>query len=251
MTAPDEAKAPVALAIVVPMLDEAATLPELLAHLAVWRDRGCEIVLVDGGSRDDSVAIARAAGFRVMVAERGRACQMNAGARACGGAILLFLHADTRLPAEADTKVRVALEGGVQVPAGPSAARTRSARCAHAWGRFDVRIDGRPRMLRVVAALMNLRSRSSGIATGDQAVFVRRDVFEALGGFPDQPLMEDIELSRRLLRVSRPACLRARVRTSGRRWEQRGVWRTIFLMWRLRWAYWRGVPAERLAEAYR
>lgn len=221
-----------ALAIVVPMLDEAATLPALLVHLAGWRARGCEVVLVDGGSRDDSVAMARAAGLRVVVAERGRARQMNAGAQACGGALLLFLHADTRLPEAADAMVRAAL-------------------AVQAWGRFDVRIDGRPRMLRVVAALMNLRSRLSGIATGDQAIFVRREVFEALGGFPDQPLMEDIELSRRLLRVSRPACLRARVRTSGRRWEQRGVWRTIALMWRLRWAYWRGVPAERLAEAYR
>ena len=98
---------------------------------------------------------------------------------------------------------------------------------------------------------MNRRSRWTGIATGDQAIFIERGLFEQLGGFPDQALMEDIELSRRLLRVSRPACLRARVRTSGRRWEQRGVWRTIVLMWRLRWAYWRGVPAERLAEAYR
>ena len=221
-----------ALAIVVPMLDEAATLPALLVHLAGWRARGCEVVLVDGGSRDDSVAMARAAGLRVVVAERGRARQMNAGAQACGGALLLFLHADTRLPEAADAMVRAAL-------------------AVQAWGRFDVRIDGRPLMLRVVAALMNLRSRLSGIATGDQAIFVRREVFEALGGFPDQPLMEDIELSHRLLRVSRPACLRARVRTSGRRWEQRGVWRTIALMWRLRWAYWRGVPAERLAEAYR
>ena len=221
-----------ALAIVVPMLDEAATLPALLVHLAGWRARGCEVVLVDGGSRDDSVAMARAAGLRVVVAERGRARQMNAGAQACGGALLLFLHADTRLPEAADAMVRAAL-------------------AVQAWGRFDVRIDGRPLMLRVVAALMNLRSRLSGIATGDQAIFVRREVFEALGGFPDQPLMEDIELSCRLLRVSRPACLRARVRTSGRRWEQRGVWRTIALMWRLRWAYWRGVPAERLAEAYR
>lgn len=221
-----------ALAIVVPMLDEAATLPALLVHLAGWRARGCEVVLVDGGSRDDSVAMARAAGLRVVVAERGRARQMNAGAQACGGALLLFLHADTRLPEAADAMVRAAL-------------------AVQAWGRFDVRIDGRPLMLRVVAALMNLRSRLSGIATGDQAIFMRRDVLEALGGFPDQPLMEDIELSRRLLRVSRPACLRARVRTSGRRWEQRGVWRTIALMWRLRWAYWRGVPAERLAEAYR
>ena len=221
-----------ALAIVVPMLDEAATLPALLVHLAGWRARGCEVVLVDGGSRDDSVEMARAAGFRVLIAERGRARQMNAGAQACGRALMLFLHADTRLPEAADAMVRAAL-------------------AVQAWGRFDVRIDGRPLMLRVVAALMNLRSRLSGIATGDQAIFVRREVFEALGGFPDQPLMEDIELSCRLLRVSRPACLRARVRTSGRRWEQRGVWRTIALMWRLRWAYWRGVPAERLAEAYR
>ena len=221
-----------ALAIVVPMLDEAATLPALLVHLAGWRARGCEVVLVDGGSRDDSVEMARAAGFRVLIAERGRARQMNAGAQACGRALLLFLHADTRLPEAADAVVCAAL-------------------AVQAWGRFDVHIDGRPRMLRVVAALMNLRSRLSGIATGDQAIFVRRDVFEAVGGFPDQPLMEDIELSCRLLRVSRPACLRARVRTSGRRWEQRGVWRTIALMWRLRWAYWRGVPAERLAEAYR
>ena len=221
-----------ALAIVVPMLDEAATLPALLVHLAGWRARGCEVVLVDGGSRDDSVEMARAAGFRVLIAERGRARQMNAGAQACGRALMLFLHADTRLPEAADAMVCAAL-------------------AVQAWGRFDVHIDGRPRMLRVVAALMNLRSRLSGIATGDQAIFVRRDVFEAVGGFPDQPLMEDIELSCRLLRVSRPACLRARVRTSGRRWEQRGVWRTIALMWRLRWAYWRGVPAERLAEAYR
>jgi rSAM/selenodomain-associated transferase 2 len=232
MAAPQVEERAEALAIVVPILDEAATLPALLVHLAGWRARGCEVVLVDGGSRDDSVEMARAAGFRVLIAERGRARQMNAGAQACGRALMLFLHADTRLPEAADAMVCAAL-------------------AVQAWGRFDVHIDGRPRMLRVVAALMNLRSRLSGIATGDQAIFVRRDVFEAVGGFPDQPLMEDIELSCRLLRVSRPACLRARVRTSGRRWEQRGVWRTIALMWRLRWAYWRGVPAERLAEAYR
>ena len=232
MAAPQVEERAEALAIVVPMLDEAATLPALLVHLAGWRARGCEVVLVDGGSRDDSVEMARAAGFRVLIAERGRARQMNAGAQACGRALMLFLHADTRLPEAADAMVCAAL-------------------AVQAWGRFDVHIDGRPRMLRVVAALMNLLSRLSGIATGDQAIFVRRDVFEAVGGFPDQPLMEDIELSCRLLRVSRPACLRARVRTSGRRWEQRGVWRTIALMWRLRWAYWRGVPAERLAEAYR
>ena len=119
------------------------------------------------------------------------------------------------------------------------------------WGRFDVRIDGRPWMLAVVAALMNRRSRWTGIATGDQAIFVRRAVFDQVGAYPDQPLMEDIELSRRLRAIGRPACLRARVTTSGRRWETRGVWRTIVLMWRLRWRYWRGESAEALAQAYR
>jgi rSAM/selenodomain-associated transferase 2 len=158
---------------------------------------------------------------------------MNAGAERARGPLLLFLHADTRLPPLADMLVQQAVAGG-----------------AH-WGRFDVRIDGRPPMLRVVAALMNLRSRTSGIATGDQAIFVTRDAFERIGGFPLQPLMEDIELSRRLKRIGPPACLHARVCTSGRRWEQRGVWRTIFLMWRLRWRYWRGEPAARLAEAYK
>ncbi|MFG5409408.1 TIGR04283 family arsenosugar biosynthesis glycosyltransferase [Piscinibacter sakaiensis] len=156
----------------------------------------------------------------------------DARARARGDA-LLFLHADTRLPPCADACVLQALAGGA------------------CWGRFDVRIEGRPWMLRVVAASMNLRSRLTGIATGDQAIFVTRTAFERVGGFPLQPLMEDVEISKRLKRQGRPACLRQRVLTSGRRWEQRGVWRTIVLMWRLRWRYWRGESAARLAEAYR
>jgi len=168
----------------------------------------------------------------VVVAPAGRARQMNAGAAAAQGELLLFLHADTQLPDGADHLVRRAL-------------------LAAPWGRFDVRISGRPFMLRVVAALMNLRSRWTGIATGDQAIFVTRAAFEQVGGFPDQPLMEDVEISRRLRTVGRPSCLRERVATSGRRWETRGVWRTIFLMWRLRWSYWRGAPVQVLAEAYR
>ena len=223
-----------ALSIVVPMLNEAAALPELIAHLSIWRERECEIVLVDGGSTDGSAQLARAAGVRVIDSARGRALQMNAGAALCRGEILLFLHADTRLPDAADVAVRCAM-----------------ANADRHWGRFDVRIDGRPAMLRVVAAAMNLRSRLSGIATGDQAIFVRRALFEAVGGVPELALMEDIELCTRLRRHTRPVSLRERVRTCGRRWEQRGVWRTIVLMWRLRWAYWRGVPAERLAEAYK
>lgn len=222
------------LSIIVPMLNEAVALPAMLAQLAHWRTRGCEVVLVDGGSTDGSAALAGIAGFTVVEAEHGRARQMNAGVVAARGEVLLFLHADTQLPADADAAVRVAL------------ADTRRE-----WGRFDVRIGGRSPLLRVVAALMNLRSRLTGIATGDQAIFVRRAAFAAVGGFPLQPLMEDIEISRRLRCRSRPVCLRQRATTSGRRWEQRGVWRTIWLMWRLRWAYWRGVPAEVLAEAYR
>jgi rSAM/selenodomain-associated transferase 2 len=221
------------LSIVVPVLDEAAGIVASLQALAPLRAVGHEVIVVDGGSDDGTPALSRAHADRVLVAERGRASQMNAGAAASRHEVLLFLHADTRLPATAAEDIALALARGAS------------------WGRFDVRIVGRPRMLRVVAALMNLRSRVSGIATGDQAIFVRRDLFHGVGGFPAQPLMEDIELSRRLRQHARPACLRSRVATSGRRWESRGVWRTIVLMWWLRWRYWRGTPAHELARAYR
>ncbi len=221
------------LSIVLPALDEAAGIEATLQALEPLRARGVEIVLADGGSGDGTPALAAPWVDAVLQAPRGRALQMNAGAAAARGAVLLFLHADTRLPALADLQVLRAVAGGAR------------------WGRFDVRIEGRPAMLRVVATLMNLRSRLSGIATGDQAIFVTREAFDRVGGFPVQPLMEDIELSRRLKRLSRPACLRERASTSGRRWEQRGVWRTIFLMWRLRWRYWRGESPSRLAQAYR
>jgi rSAM/selenodomain-associated transferase 2 len=160
---------------------------------------------------------------------------MNAGAAAARGEVLLFLHADTRLPDDAPAHLATALAGGDRP-----------------WGRFDVHIEGHSRWLPVVGTMMNLRSRLTGIATGDQALFFRRETFDAVGGFPDQPLMEDIEICRRLRQAGqRPAALRARVKTSGRRWDQRGAWRTIVLMWRLRWRYWRGESAESIARAYR
>ena len=221
------------ISIVMPVLNEAAGIVPTLAALAPLRARGVEVIVVDGGSSDDTVALATPWADCVLVFPGGRARQMNAGAARATGEVLLFLHADTQLAAGADELVVEALRGNA------------------AWGRFDVRIDGAHWMLRVVATLMNLRSRWSGIATGDQAIFMRRALFDAVGGFPDQPLMEDVEISRRLRAVSRPVCLRAKVRTSGRRWESRGVWSTIFLMWRLRWRYWRGEPAAALAEAYR
>ncbi|MEO5882173.1 MAG: TIGR04283 family arsenosugar biosynthesis glycosyltransferase [Caldimonas sp.] len=221
------------LSIVLPVLDEAVAIEATLRALAPLRARGVEVIVADGGSTDATPELARPLADRVLVAPRGRARQMNAGAALARGEVLMFLHADTLLPDDADGLVRDAIDAGA------------------AWGRFDVRIAGRPWMLRVVAAFMNARSRWSGIATGDQAVFVRRPVFERLGGFPDQPLMEDIELSARLRTVGPPACLGTRVTTSGRRWESRGVWPTIFLMWRLRWRYSRGESAHTLARAYR
>lgn len=221
------------VSIVIPVLNEAAQLPAILAELAPLRARDVEIIVVDGGSHDGSVAIARQAGLKPLRTRAGRARQMNVGAAVARAELLLFLHADTRLPPEAIDRVTTSLADGRRV-----------------WGRFDVRIQGSGPVLWLTAVLMNLRSRLTGVATGDQAIFVTRRAFHAVGGFPIQPLMEDIELSRRLLRLSRPACLRCRVETSGRRWLARGTWRTILLMWRLRWKYWRGMPADELAREY-
>ncbi len=222
------------LSIIVPILNEAEQLPELFAHLLPYQRAGCEIIFVDGGSADVSATLPEMAGFIMLCTARGRAKQMNAGASQACGDVLLFLHADTRLPQGAARHIEQVL-----------------ARKEHFWGRFDVCITGRPIMLRVISRLMNWRSSLTGIATGDQAIFVRRDVFEHLRGFPDQPLMEDVELSKRLLAFSHPACIAHCVTTSGRRWEARGVWRTILLMWRLRWAYWRGTDAGELVRLYR
>jgi rSAM/selenodomain-associated transferase 2 len=221
------------LSIVIPALNEAARIAGTLAALAPLRAQGVEVIVVDGGSRDGTLQRCEGAADVLVTSPRGRARQMNAGARAAMGDALLFLHADTTLPPGALMLISDAL-------------------AHHAWGRFDVRIAGCSRWLPIVAVLMNIRSRLTGIATGDQAIFMRREAFEAVGGFPDQALMEDVEICKRLRRhAGAPACLRAKVVTSGRRWDERGAWRTIVLMWRLRWLYWRGVSADRLAAAYR
>jgi rSAM/selenodomain-associated transferase 2 len=221
------------LSIIVPALDEGAQLAETLARLTLFRTRGAEVIVADGGSHDDTAKHALPLADRVITAPRGRGAQMNAGAAIASGDILLFLHADTRLPPDADGLV---LEEMM---------RTKAA-----WGRFDVTIEGRSRLLPLVATLMNLRSRLTGIATGDQAIFVDRQAFLQAGGFSDIPLMEDIALSRRLKRLSPPVCLAARVTTSGRRWDERGAWRTILLMWRLRLAYFLGTAPDKLARQY-
>jgi rSAM/selenodomain-associated transferase 2 len=223
----------VRLSIVVPVLDEAAGIEAHLATLAPLRASGTEVIVVDGGSTDATRDLAEPLADRVIVAPRGRATQMNAGAALATGDVLLFLHADTRLPPNADASIAAALgETGRQ------------------WGRFDVAIEGRHLLLPLVAALMNARSRATGIATGDQAIFVTRETFRAVRGFPELPLMEDIVLSRALKRLSPPAALGARVTTSGRRWEKHGVVRTILTMWRLRLAFFLGANPRRLAQAY-
>jgi len=221
------------LSIILPVLDEADIITDALAALAPLRQRGAEVIVVDGGSRDGTVDLARPAADRVIASPRGRAAQMNAGAALARGAVLLFLHADTRLPGNADALVLAGLE-----------------RSGRAWGRFDIDIAGRSPLLAIVAAAINLRSRLTRIATGDQAIFVSRDVFAAVGGFPEIALMEDVALSRTLKRISRPVCVAAKVTTSGRRWEQHGVLRTVVLMWRLRLAYFLGAEPAALARRY-
>lgn len=216
------------LSIVMPALEEAGVIGRTLESLAPLRARGHEVIVADGGSTDATRAIAAPLADRVLVAPRGRARQMNAGAAAATGDVLLFLHADTELPPGADGEILEKIG-------------------THSWGRFDVEIDGASSLLAVVGFFMNQRSRLTGIATGDQAIFVRRAEFE---GFPEIALMEDVAFSRRMKRRSPPACLRARVRTSGRRWERRGVLRTVILMWRLRLAYFLGAAPDELARRY-
>lgn len=223
------------IAIVVPVFNEALILPRLIGHLITLKEaanQDFELVFVDGGSTDNTMALIEDAGLRVINSAKGRAWQMNTGAAQTAADVLLFLHADTQLPNNSLKSVASSLVDNIY------------------WGRFDVRIAGKPWMLGVVARMMNWRSRLTGIATGDQAMFMTRDAFQKIGGFPEQPLMEDIEASLRLRQLSRPACVASPVITSGRRWETRGVWTTIVLMWRLRWAYWRGQNPQKLAELY-
>ena len=219
------------LSIIVPVLNEAAGIVLALEALQALRARGHEVVVVDGGSTDATAGLAQGRADRVLAAPRGRAVQMNAGAAAAAGDALVFLHADTRLPDHADRLVVEAL------------ARRR-------WGRFDVRIESAHPMLAVVGTMMNFRSRLTGIATGDQAIFATRAAFDAAGGFPAIALMEDLALSASLRRGGSPACLSEKVSTSGRRWERHGVLATILLMWRLRLAYFFGADPGRLARLY-
>lgn len=222
------------LSVIIPTLDEGACIDALLIDISPLRDAGHEIIVVDGGSGDDTVARARPHIDRLIHAEPGRAVQLNAGAGAALGDVLWFVHADTRVPHEAISALQAALADGKR------------------WGRFDVRLSGTDWRLRIIERLMNLRSCLTGIATGDQGIFVERMLFETVGRFPSIPLMEDIALSRQLRGHALPACIRKpRLQTSSRRWETRGVGRTVLLMWRLRLMYACGATPEDLARLYR
>ena len=221
------------VSIVIPTLNESARVESTLRPLQVVRQSGHEVVVVDGGSDDGTRDRVVGKADTIIDGPRGRALQLNVGARASRGDVLLFLHADTFVPPTAIQVIRDEF---------PSSQRV--------WGRFDVRLSGSHVMLRVVENLMNVRSRLSGIATGDHAIFVKRETFERIGGYPEIPLMEDIAISRRLKRESRPFCCTQRVVTSSRRWEEKGILKTILLMWRLRLAYALGADPRDLARSY-
>ena len=221
------------LSVIIPALNEAGCIRELCRALQPLRSRGHEVILVDGGSDDHTLALGKPLVDRVLCSARGRASQMRAGAAAANGTILWFLHADTGVPDNPDHLILAALENS----------RTE-------WGRFDVLLSDRHLVLRSVAYLMNLRSRISGIATGDQGIFVRRSLSEKAGGVPLLPLMEDVAFSRALKKHGRPACIRQKLLTSARRWKKHGIARTILTMWGLRLAYFIGISPHHLAKYY-
>jgi len=224
------------LSIIIPVLNEASQLGCLLQTLQPLRQQGCELVVVDGGSQDQSVAIARKSADQVRVAGRGRAIQMNAGASIANGDVLLFLHADTRLPDSAVEQIKLVY-------------CQRSA-TGFFWGRFDVRLSGSQMVFRVIEKLINLRSRLTSIATGDQAIFISTALFHQAGGYPEIELMEDIALCKQLRQFRPPVCLSQAVQTSSRRWEQQGVIKTVWLMWKLRLLFFIGVSPARLVKMY-
>ncbi|NNE37283.1 MAG: glycosyltransferase family 2 protein [Gammaproteobacteria bacterium] len=217
--------------IIIPALNEADTIQQTLSSLQYLRQSGHEIILVDGGSKDATNFISRPLVNNIIISETGRAKQMNLGARMATGKILLFLHADTLLPDNVDNIF------------------TGITKDSH-WGRFDIKLSGTQKIYRLIEKMINLRSRLSGIATGDQAIFMTRDLFEKVNGFPEMPLMEDVAISKKLKEIHSPICLKEKVITSSRRWETRGIVNTVLLMWKLRLQYAIGIPPDKLLSQY-
>jgi len=220
------------VSIIIPVLNEAEHIADTLESLDAYRRQGHEVIVIDGGSSDDTVSITEQYADKVLRSDAGRAMQMNSGIDQALGDVLLFLHADTRLPADAVSKIIDAIEEG------------------YFWGRFNVRLSGKHFMFRIIERMMNMRSCISGVATGDQAIFVSLESIEIVGAYPRLPLMEDVVFSKRLRNLGWPACIKQQVVTSSRRWEDKGILRTMLLMWRLRLLFFLGVPADKLARQY-
>ena len=220
------------LSIIIPVYNEAANIIATLRRLQNYRFQGHEVIVVDGGSRDNSFDCAVGLVDKLLMSRPGRATQMNIGAEQASGEVLVFLHADTELPPLANTLIAEAINKKQQ------------------WGRFNVRLSGQHRFFRIIETMMNWRSCLTGIATGDQVIFVRRNVFQQAGGYPEIKLMEDIELSKKLKAFSKPACIKQRVTTSSRRWEQNGMVKTVLLMWQLRLLHFFGVAPDKLYSRY-
>lgn len=227
------------ISIIIPILNEEKNLPQLVSTLSKLTPQPNNIVIVDGGSDDDSVAVAQNSGLTIITAERGRASQQNTGAeyaiKTYQPDLLLFLHADTQLPKNGLTLI----------------SEHFSDKDNHKfWGRFDVQLDSTHWLLKLVSFMINWRSRITGIATGDQAIFINANLFEQVNGFANIPLMEDVEICKRLRRLTKPICIKEKAITSARRWEKHGRVKTIVLMWRLRFEYWLGVSPDKLAVDY-
>ncbi len=220
------------VSLVIPVLNEEATIASFLRSLQQYRSLGAQVIVVDGGSEDRTAELAETLCDHLVVSGRGRARQMNAGAAVAGNNVLLFLHADTILPKNLERHIQAFQS------------------TAHVWGRFNVKLSGRKAMFSVISFMMNWRSRITGIATGDQAIFITRTAFDLVGGYADISLMEDVDICKKLIKLSRPYCVVEPVITSSRRWEEKGVWPTILLMWKLRWKYYRGVSPEVLVREY-
>lgn len=220
------------VSIIIPVLNEETSIEVLLKQLQGHRQQGHEVIVVDGGSKDKTISIAKVLADKIIQSQSGRALQMNKGAEQASFEYLWFLHADTLIPEKAVGKIETCLAD-------------------NHWGRFNIRLSGSGVLFRIIETMINIRSSLSGVATGDQGIFVKQKTFESVGGYSKLPLMEDVELSKKLKRVDKPVCLKEELITSSRRWEHHGVFSTIFLMWKLRFLYWLGVSAERLALQYK
>jgi rSAM/selenodomain-associated transferase 2 len=220
------------ISIIIPAINEAGNIKEAIATIEL--SKNIEVIVVDGGSQDDTVAIAQSLGVKVISSSAGRAAQMNAGAMAASGEILLFLHADTRLPTGFDAMIPIVLQQTGTVA-----------------GAFNLRIDASLLSLRWVEWGVNLRSRFCQMPYGDQAIFVTKQIFQEIGCFPELPIMEDFELIRRLKRTGRILIISVPVVTSARRWLQKGVLKTTLLNQIVIIAYLLGVSPKRIHSWYR